>query len=1102
MDNDILGGMQNEDEPQKNSDLSRTCMNQLDQLISVISDVIWRYDFNLDGECIGTYISPGVDKLLGLPEDTINNSFDKFHSYVHPDDLAAMRQIQMLEVDGCLEYRLRKSDGATVWVNSKISARQQSKDRITISGTTWDVTRQKEANEALRKEAEKFRRLIENSNDIIYTLTPEGAFTFISHKCTELLGHQITQVIGKPLEQFVHPGDIRKCKEIFKRTIETKQRQTGIECRVRHADGTWHWLCTSIVPLRDNAGTIICLEGCAADITERKRAEKKVQSLKTQLEFILGATKTGLDIIDAEFNIHYIDPEWQKVYGDPTGRKCYDYFMGRNSACPGCGVQVALRNGSINVTECTLVKEGSRPIQFTTIPFQNDDGEWLVAEVNVDITERKRAETALRIQYNLSLALNSSGDLNQALEHVLETVLQLDGIDCGGVYEADPESRTLNLVAQRGLSKQFVAHVSHYDAHSPNMQMAEAGESHFGLFSDISPTMDDALQQEGLRAIAFIPVLSQGQLVAALNLASHVHDEIPANTRYMLGTLALQIGNALMRLRSKVELKENELRLRTIFDTSSAGIVIVDTTGVIIQANLMMAELFACPLEIIIGRNYTDLLYSDERQQGAATLHAMLENRIDIIHTERHYLRRDGSDFWGYISGRRMVGSNGEFIGLLGIISDITDRKRAEKELQKTNSDLVVAIKQSHDLVKQANRANAAKSEFLANMSHEIRTPLNGVLGMIGLLMDTNLNDIQREYAQLAYVSGENLRSIVNEILDFSKIEANKLELEILDFDLRLALKDTIDFLSIGAREKRLKLIYRIDREVPSLLSGDPGRLRQILVNLGSNAIKFTESGKIFIRVRLESAEGRTVNLRFSVSDTGIGIPEDKIDLLFSPFTQADGSTMRKYGGTGLGLAISKQLAKLMGGKIGVESMEGKGSTFWFTARFQKPYAETLSTDTEPAEMRSEENQGIFASLPESSGLTMHKMRILLAEDNPVNQKVGLAMLRNMGHQADAVSNGLEAVKVLQTIPYDVVLMDCQMPEMDGFEATRKIRRDSSEALNPRIPIIALTAFAQVSDREKCIQAGMNDFLAKPVLKKELAEKLAKWMTDATVGKL
>ncbi|MCX6678301.1 MAG: PAS domain S-box protein [Methanothrix sp.] len=687
------------------------------------------------------------------------------------------------------------------------------------------------------------------------------------------------------------------------------------------------------------------------------------------------------------------------------------------------------------------------------------------------------------------------------------------------------------------------------------------------------------------------------------------------------------INDVTQRKKAEEALRESELSLRTIFETSPAGIIIVDTEGRIIQANQLMAELFACPLEMIVGTPYPALVHPDERQEGTILMQALMENRVDTVSVERHYLRGDGGDFWGFLSGRRMVGSNGEFTGLLGIIFDITDRRHAEnalraseqekaailnglkhvaveyldpamriiwvneavktslelsikeirgkfcyeilqglkepcpgctalkaaktghfqegevvtpdgktwlsrssiikdvdgrvqgvvhvavnitqrksdeEKLQRANRQLEVAISHANELAMQAETANVAKSQFLANMSHEIRTPLNGIIGMTGLLEDTNLNDEQREYAKIACICGETLLSLINDILDFSKIEARKMELETLDFDLGSILEDTTDLLSIGAHEKGLELICLVEPKLPFHLRGDPGRLRQILVNLGANAVKFTAIGKIVIRADLDSEDERNATLRFSVSDTGIGIPADRQVILFTPFTQADGSTKRKYGGTGLGLAISKQLAELMGGQIGVESKEGKGSTFWFTAVFEKQNARSESVNGENEGFKVQvvgqhdgssegaaECSAAWASISEKG---RRKIRILVAEDNPVNQKVAQAMLRKMGLQGDVVANGQEAVDVLQTIPYDLVLMDCQMPEMDGFEAARCIRHDESSALNPRIPIIAMTALAMQGDRERCIEAGMSDFIAKPVQQRELAKMLARWL--------
>jgi CheY-like chemotaxis protein len=338
------------------------------------------------------------------------------------------------------------------------------------------------------------------------------------------------------------------------------------------------------------------------------------------------------------------------------------------------------------------------------------------------------------------------------------------------------------------------------------------------------------------------------------------------------------------------------------------------------------------------------------------------------------------------------------------------------------------------------------------------------------------------------------LLSLINDILDFSKIEARKLELEMLNFDLRSLLKDTTDLLALDVHEKGLELICLVEPKVPALLRGDPGRLRQILVNLGGNAVKFTEKGKIVIHVGLESEDDRNATLRFEVIDTGIGIPADRQKILFSPFTQMDSSTTRQYGGTGLGLAISRQLAELMGGNIGLQSEVGKGSTFWFTATFEKQPTGSESRDKTSSRIGDEGDIDRFAAKTFISRGGKRKIRILVAEDNPVNQKVAQAMLKKMGLETDVVANGQQAVNALQTIPYDLVLMDCHMPEMDGFEATRVIRQEGSKAQNPGIPIIAMTAATMQGDRERCIQAGMNEFIAKPVQQKELEKMLARWL--------
>jgi PAS domain S-box-containing protein len=586
-----------------------------------------------------------------------------------------------------------------------------------------------------------------------------------------------------------------------------------------------------------------------------------------------------------------------------------------------------------------------------------------------------------------------------------------------------------------------------------------------------------------------------------------------------------------------------------------------------------------------------------------------------------------------------MVDQNGQVLWAIGVYQEITELKKAEEGLraaieraERINRELKEANESANQFALEAAAANKAKSEFLANMSHEIRTPMNGILGMVGLLLDTKLLPVQREYAKIIQDSANSLLRIINDILDFSKIESGKIPLEEMDFDLCSTVEELIDALALIAHQKGLEISFFIEPQVPSLLRGDPGRLRQVLNNLIGNAIKFTPQGEVSLRVSLEKEDLYRAMIRFTVKDTGIGIPRDEIPKLFHPFSQVDGSITRRFGGTGLGLSICRRLIEAMGGKISVESDEGKGSTFWFTVVLEKQKASSeakaradrdIPRRDRPAKILviddNATNRKIVAEMlrpwafrveeaadPLSALKTLHQavaredpfsialvdmvmpgmdgvelgrkikadpklkgtililtsslserakdrpaqlkefaaclakpikprslrevlsriledkplkgrnapsgkdlapppprsqFRILLAEDNRANQKVALRMLERLGYRADGVGNGLEALRAWRTVPYDLILMDVQMPQMDGFEASRRIREQEQKEGLPRIPILALTAHAMKGDRERCLGAGMDDYLTKPIQLAELDRSLARWLPKKSFSK-
>ena len=1227
-------------------------------LLDSIPDRVFFKD--LEGVYLGC--NPEFARFVGRPREEIVGRtdyvlFSKEHADLFREtDRSAMEGGKSLRFEIWTEYPDRRrilSD------TMKAPLRSVSGGVTGLVGVSRDITGLRQTENALQHQLNFLEQLIDAIPLPLFFKDRNGFFTGCNKEFESFKGLTKKEIIGKSVFD-TSPEDLarlyhQKDRELFERP--GAQRYEG---QSDAADGTRREVITHKATFTGLDGRVDGMVGVILDITERKRAEEALRESEERYRMLVEASSEAMLLWQSEGKIVYANPAaFNLLHANKPeellGKEYLNLVHPDDRAESAQRIKTSLeRTGAVPMRDHRLMGLDGQMIYVESmgLPFKYK-GERHLLGVYHDITGRKRTEEALRGSEEEARRLAQENAIMAEIGRIASSTLNLEEVYEGFAGEVrkllDFDNITVAMM-DPGEKSATIAHVSGTAvpgreagkvfplAGSAMEKICEARSSLLVQKEDLEETVKKIsgirpAWEAGKRAMIIVPLMLENQVIGTLSIFSSKPDAYTPRDLAMTERVATQIAGAIAnaqlfreRKRAEEELRKNEERFRDLYDSAPVGYHEYDTEGRITNVNRTDLEMLGYSREEMIGQ------YMWEFNIGKSAVRQQILEKLTGLRPparslERIYRRKDGTTFPVLIEDRLIKDEQGRITGIRCTIQDISLRKQTEEELQRINERLEEAIARANDMAMQAELASMAKSEFLANMSHEIRTPMNGVIGMTGLLLDTELTPEQRQFAELVRSSGESLLSIINDILDFSKIEAGKMQLEIMDFDLRTTLEDATEMLAVKAQDKGLEMACLIAPDTPSWLRGDPGRLRQIMLNLGGNAAKFTHRGEVTLRVSPVEETPDRATLRFEVRDTGIGIPREKQAMLFSPFTQVDGSITRKYGGTGLGLAISKQLVDLMGGQIGVESEEGRGSTFWFTAAFEKSPAAGVPEHRPVADLRGlkvlvvehheasrlqvttllkswgcgageatdgksalamllqaahggdpfqvglianplpdleggelgrkiKENRQIReirlvmmtslgqrgdaarleeigfsgyltkpvrqSQLRESLGLVMgrkenpeekatrplvtrhtvteslkRRVRILLAEDNPINQTVALKILEKLGYHAKAVANGREAIETLRGIPYDLVLMDCQMPEMDGFEAARCIRSGKSGVPNPGVPIIALTAHAMKGDRELCLEAGMSDYLAKPIRPEELAGTLDRWLGRA-----